>query len=102
MRPGTKAALMVRITLRVKPGSSRTRVGGTYGSGGLVVAVAAPAVDGRATNAALRAVAEAFGVRRSQVELVHGATSRDKVVALPDVMASGVPTATRLRELLAA
>ena len=46
------------------------------------MAVTAPAVDGKATEAALRAVAEAFGVRRSDVTLVTGATSRDKVVEI--------------------
>jgi uncharacterized protein YggU (UPF0235/DUF167 family) len=54
-------------------------VGGAYG-GALVVAVGARAVDGRATEAALRALAAALGVRRRQVTLVAGATSRDKVV----------------------
>lgn len=46
----------------------------------LVVAVTARAVDGKATEAALRAVADAFGVKRRDVTLVTGATSRDKVV----------------------
>jgi len=45
-----------------------------------VVAVTARAVDGKATEAALRAVADAFDVKRRQVTLVTGATSRDKVV----------------------
>jgi hypothetical protein len=45
-----------------------------------VVAVTARAVDGKATEAALRAVAEAFDVKRREVTLVAGATSRDKVV----------------------
>jgi hypothetical protein len=45
-----------------------------------VVAVSERAVDGKATEAALRAVAGAFGVRRRDVTLVTGATSRDKVV----------------------
>jgi uncharacterized protein YggU (UPF0235/DUF167 family) len=54
-------------------------VGGSY-AGSLVVRVAAPAVDGRATEAALAAVASALGVRRAQVSLVTGATSRTKVV----------------------
>lgn len=42
--------------------------------------VTAPAVDGRATRAALLAVAEALGVRRADVRLVTGATSRTKVI----------------------
>jgi uncharacterized protein YggU (UPF0235/DUF167 family) len=44
------------------------------------VRVTAPAVDGRATHAALLAVAEALGVRRADVRLVTGATSRSKVI----------------------
>jgi uncharacterized protein YggU (UPF0235/DUF167 family) len=54
-------------------------VGGAYGDA-LVVRVAARAVDGAATEAALRAVARALGVRRRDVALVTGATSRDKLV----------------------
>lgn len=67
-----------QLAVRVKPGSSRTRVGGSH-AGRLVVAVGARAVDGAATTAALEALASALGVRRHQVTLVVGATSRDKV-----------------------
>lgn len=78
----------MRIAIRVKPGAARTLVGGRHG-GALVVAVTARAVDGKATEAALRAVAEAFEVKRRDVTLVAGATSRDKVVDIdgaPDVL----------------
>jgi len=71
----------MRVAIRVRPGASRTRVGGAYGER-LVVAVGARAVDGAATEAALDAVAKAFGVRRRAVTLVAGATSRDKVVQI--------------------
>jgi uncharacterized protein len=80
----------MRVAIRVRPGAARTRVGGTYGHGGsgpagggtaaLVVKVAARAVEGKATEAALAAVAAALGVRRGDVRLVSGATSRDKIV----------------------
>lgn len=63
----------------MKPGSSRVSVGGRHGEA-LVVAVTARAVDGKATEAALRAVADAFGVKRRDVTLLTGAASRDKVV----------------------
>jgi uncharacterized protein (TIGR00251 family) len=69
----------VRVTIRVRPGASRTQVGGEH-AGALLVRVSAPAVDGRATEAALAAVASAFGVRRRAVTLVTGATSRTKVI----------------------
>ncbi|HKA68005.1 MAG TPA: DUF167 domain-containing protein [Actinomycetes bacterium] len=72
----------MRVRIRVRPGASRTAVGGSYGDGALVVAVPARAVDGRATEAALTAVAEAFGVRPRQVRLVSGATSRNKLIEI--------------------
>jgi len=75
------------IAVRVRPGASRTAVGGRYeGVNGpaLVVAVSAPPVDGRATEAVLAAIAEAVGVRRRQVELVSGSTARDKRIAVSD------------------
>ncbi|WP_298226453.1 DUF167 domain-containing protein [Gryllotalpicola sp.] len=81
----------MRVTIRVKPGAGRTRVGGAH-DGALVVAVATPAVDGRATDAALAALAAAFGVKRRDVELVSGRTARTKIVdiagATPEALAA--------------
>lgn len=85
----------MRVTVRVKPGSSRTQVGGLHGDA-LVVAVTARAVDGRATEAALSALAEAFGVRRRDVTLVTGAASRTKLV---DVAAADVPDSALAQRL---
>lgn len=87
----------VRLSIRVRPGSPRTAVGGTYGDS-LVVRVSAPAVDGRATAAALRALAEAFGVPNAAVTLVTGATSRDKVVAITGDPATISQRAATLRD----
>lgn len=78
--PGPGAG--VTVAVRVKPGASRTRVGGGFEGGhgpALVIAVQAPAVDGRATEAARRALAEALGLRPAAVSLRRGATSRDKL-----------------------
>ena len=77
--------------MRVKPGASRTKVGGQYGGGSggqgaaLVVFVAQQAVEGAATEAVLKAVAKAFGLRRADVDLASahmGRTSRTKVLEL--------------------
>lgn len=90
----------LRFPVRVKPGSSRVAVGGAYdGPRGraLVVAVTARAEAGRATEAVLRAVAGALGVRRSAVSLVAGATSRDKILA---VDADSARWRARLEDLL--
>lgn len=69
-------------------------MGGRYGDDALVVAVQAPAVDGRATAAALKALAKALGCVSREVSLVSGATSRTKAVEIPDDLTA------RFRELL--
>ncbi len=66
--------------MRVKPGARRESVGGRWASGALVVAVAAPAVEGKANEAVRRALASAFGVRRQDVTIVTGERGRDKIV----------------------
>jgi uncharacterized protein YggU (UPF0235/DUF167 family) len=78
---------MATIAIRVKPGAARTAVGGAYdGPFGpaLVVAVHEPPVDGRATKAALRALADAISVRPARLTLKAGAASRDKLVLVED------------------
>ncbi|MFM9134794.1 MAG: DUF167 domain-containing protein [bacterium] len=76
---------MTTYSVRVKPGASRTRVGGSYGQPpALVVAVTEPAIDGRANDAVLRALARAVGVRPTGVELATGHTSRTKAVRFLD------------------
>jgi uncharacterized protein YggU (UPF0235/DUF167 family) len=73
----------MRITIRVQPGSARPGIGGEH-AGALIVRVSARAVNGKATEAALAAVAGAFGVRRNAVTLVSGASSRTKIVEVAD------------------
>lgn len=85
----------MRVAIRVRPGASRTRAGGVYGDGSLVVAVTARAVDGAATEAALAALADALGVRRRHVRLLSGVTSRDKLVEIDDGVVGDLPARVR-------
>jgi len=75
----------VRIDIHVRPNASNTLVGGTH-DGVLVVRVTEPAERGRASAAALRAVADALGVPPRSVRLIRGSTSRRKTleVEVPD------------------
>jgi uncharacterized protein len=84
---------MMRIPVRVKPGAKRDAVGGDY-NGALVVAVRAPAVDGKANEALRRVLAAALGVRARDLVVVQGERARDKVIDL-----AGPPPGTE--ELLA-
>lgn len=78
----------------MKPGSGRTYVGGRYDEDILVVSVQARPVDGKATQAALTALADAFGLPVRELTLVTGASSRTKIVDIPGDHAG------RLQELL--
>lgn len=91
MAPRLAGSGAVRIAVRVKPGASRTAAGGRHG-GALVVSVTAKPVRGKATEAALRAIADAFAVPRSSVTLIAGAASRDKVIGI-----AGTPEALARR-----
>lgn len=75
-----------RFAVRVKPGARREAVGGrwdgVWGGPALIVAVAAPAVDGKANGALRRVLAGQFGIRAREVRVVAGARSRDKLIEL--------------------
>ncbi|MFB9908286.1 DUF167 domain-containing protein [Allokutzneria oryzae] len=89
-----------RFAVRVKPGARKDSVGGRWDAGdrpALVVAVAAPAVEGKANEAVRRALARAFGVRRQDVAVVSGDRGRDKVIELDPCPEDA---ARRLAELL--
>jgi uncharacterized protein YggU (UPF0235/DUF167 family) len=89
----------IPVPVRVRPGAGRDRVGGRYDGphgAALVIAVGAPAVDGKATEAVRRALAGALGVRAGAVALKVGATSRDKVFV---VDADAAAVGRRLAEL---
>jgi uncharacterized protein YggU (UPF0235/DUF167 family) len=93
------AAEAFTFPVRVRPGAARTAVGGRYDGplgAAVVVAVNAPAVDGRATEAARRATAEALGLRRSAIAVRSGDRSRDKLFTVADPPAD---LADRLRAL---
>lgn len=70
----TRAGPVLRV--RVNPGAARPSV--RLAADRLLVAVKSPPEKGRATEDALRAVAEMLRVPRSAVALATGARSRDK------------------------
>jgi uncharacterized protein len=75
----------VTLQIHAQPGAKSSAVVGVYGQGSqarLKIALAAPAVDGKA-NAELRAfLADAFGVAQRKVTLLRGETGRRKLVRI--------------------
>ena len=65
------------LRIRVKPNSRVPRIGGSH-DGRLIIAVAEPPEDGKATEAVRDSLAKALGVRAGDLELVRGAVSKDK------------------------
>lgn len=70
-----------RLRLRVSPGSGRSEIVGRYGDA-WKVRVGAPPERGRANDAVIRLLSERLGLPASDLALVSGSTSRDKVVEL--------------------
>jgi uncharacterized protein (TIGR00251 family) len=71
----------VRVGVYARPRAKRSRVVGVR-EGSLVVQLAAPPVDGAANAELLGTLADALDVSRSNVVLVHGESSRSKVVEI--------------------
>ncbi len=65
------------LAVRAQPGARKAGVLGEW-NGALKVAVTAPPEDGRANQALADVLREVLRLKRSQVELIGGRTSRDK------------------------
>ena len=65
------------LKVRAQPGARKTSIVGEQ-RGALKVAVTAPPEQGRANKALLETLRQCLGLKRSQVELLAGQTSRDK------------------------
>lgn len=87
----------VILSVRAQPGAKRTAIAGIHGNA-LKVTVQAPPVDGKANEALEIALAGWLGLKKSQVGLKSGASSRDKTFLLAGVNAATV--ITRLEALV--
>jgi uncharacterized protein (TIGR00251 family) len=74
------------LAVRAQPGARKDRVVGAHGDA-LKVAVSAPAADGRANAALAEVLSDWLGLKRSQVELASGRTTRNKVFLIRGITA---------------
>ena len=85
----------MRVDVVATPNATRTKVGGVH-EGALKVRVHAVPEKGRANHAIALALAKALRVRKSQVQLVAGATSRRKTFEICEDPAVLKPVVNRL------
>ena len=90
------------LEIRVRPNTSRNKVGGCVGDPPrLVVAVQAPAVDGKANQAVIKELAEAFDLRARDFTIVFGELGRDKRIIVDGISAEKEKTLqSKLEELM--
>ena len=67
------------VDIRVQPGAKKNAVEGLL-NGRLKLRIAAPAVEGKANKAVVEFLAGVLKVKKSQVSILRGETSREKTV----------------------
>jgi uncharacterized protein (TIGR00251 family) len=75
------AALAVRVT----PRASRNEIVEMLDDGTIKVRIAAPPVDDEANTALIEFLSDILGVPKSRLDIVAGASGRDKLIAVLDM-----------------
>ncbi len=75
------AALAIRVTPRAR----RDEIVEVLPDQTIKVRLTAPPVEGKANEALIEFLAKVLGVARSRIEIVAGATGRDKLVSIMDM-----------------
>ena len=74
----------ILLPVKAQPGARRNGITGEHG-GKLKVAVVEAPEKGKANEALIRVLAEALGLKRSQIAIASGAVSRDKTFLITGV-----------------
>ncbi len=84
------------LTVRVTPRSSRDAIAGVQDDGTVKIQLTAAPVDGQANQKLIELLARILGVPKSNIEIVAGATGRDKLISVV-----GIDAATLHKRILA-
>lgn len=77
------------LRVRVIPRASQTKIDGLH-DGALKIRLKAPPVDGKANKALITFLSKTTGYRRSDLELTHGSTGRNKTLLIHGAHADDV------------
>ncbi len=86
---------LLKLPIHATPGARRTEAAGAHGEA-LRVRLGAPPVDGKANAALIAWAATAFGVPKSDVALLHGASGRQKMLGVRFACAADLAAAQAL------
>lgn len=96
--PRDKGAVeSITLSVRIQPRASKNEIT-RMENGGLKIRLTAPPVDGAANEALIRFLADTLSVTRSQVEIMSGHTSRDKIVRISGVCKANAERLLNLKE----
>ena len=80
------AALAIRVTTR----ATENKIIGALSDGTVKIRLTAPPVEGKANQALIEFLADVLEVPRARIEIVAGATGKDKLVSILDLDAETV------------
>jgi uncharacterized protein (TIGR00251 family) len=93
MGKGKEGDFMI-LRVIVQPKASQDRVVGFHGEA-LKVRVTAPPTGGKANQRLIKVLAERFNIGQSNIEIIHGHTSREKVLRIRNVKPNQVRNALK-------
>lgn len=73
------------LNIRVSPNAKRNGIDGVWQNNRLKIALHAPAVDGKANEALIAFLSALFSLKKRNITIIHGKTSREKTVALTGI-----------------
>ncbi len=80
----------VLLSVRVSPNAKRSGIEGIWQDTMLKIALRAPAVEGKANEALITFLADLFHIKKRNVVIVRGDTSREKVVLLEECQTESI------------
>ena len=70
------------LAIRVTPNAKRNEISEFLDDGTIRIRLTAPPVDGKANSALIEFLSKVLGVKRSDIEIIAGETSRNKLVSV--------------------
>lgn len=76
----------MKLKLRIIPNAKKSEIIGWLDLQTLKIKIASPPVDGKANEELIRFLVKIWNLKRSQIQILSGESSRDKIVEVPDAV----------------